>query len=71
MKIILAAAALAVALPAAAHAAAVPTPAPKAEMPCCCCEKMDRKMACCDEHGKQMDHDGQAESDAHKGHGGH
>ena len=69
MKMYLAAAALAVALPAAANAEAAPTPAPKAEKPCCC-EKMDRKMACCEEHMKK-DRDGQAEPDVHKGHGGH
>jgi hypothetical protein len=68
MKMYLAAAALALALPAAAHAA--PAPAPKAEKHCCC-EKMDRKMACCEEHMKQKDKDGEAGSDAHKGHGGH
>lgn len=70
MKIILAAAALAVAFPAAAFAQAAPTPAPKAEMPCCC-EKMDRKMACCEEHMKKKDKDDRAGSDAHKGHGNH
>ena len=69
MKFHLAAAALAVAFPAAAFAQAAPTPAPKAEMPCCC-EKMDRKMACCDEHMKKAK-DGQSGSDAHKGHGNH
>ena len=69
MKIYLAAAAIAVAFPAAAFAQAAPTPAPKAEMKCCC-EKMDRKMACCDEHMKK-DKDGQSGSDAHKGHGSH
>ena len=58
--------ALALALPVAAHAEAAP--APKAEM-ACCCEKMDRKMACCEKHLK--DKNGHAESDAHKGHGGH
>lgn len=68
MKMYLAAVALAVAFPAVAHAEA--TPAPKAEKPCCC-EKMDRKMACCEAHMKQKDHDGQAESDAHEEHGGH
>ncbi len=69
MKMYLAAVALAVAF-AAAHAEAAPTPTPNAEKPCCC-EKMDRKMACCEEHMKQKNHDGQSESDAHKGHGGH
>lgn len=69
MKTYLAAAALAIALPAAAHAQAAPSPAPKAEK-ACCCEKMDRKMACCEEHMKK-DKDGQAGSDAHKGHGSH
>jgi hypothetical protein len=68
MKMYLAAAALAVALPAAAHAEAAP--APKAEKPCCC-EKMDRKMACCDEHMKQKEQGGDAESGSHKGHDGH
>lgn len=70
MKMLLAATALAVAFPAAAHAQAAPGSAPKAEMPCCC-EKMDRKMACCEEHMKKKDKDDKAESDAHKGHGGH
>jgi hypothetical protein len=71
MKIYLAAVALAVAFPPAAFAQAAPTPAPKAEMKCCC-EKMDRKMACCEEHmNKDKDKDSQAESDAHKGHGSH
>jgi len=70
MKTYLAAIALAVAFPAAAHAEAEAAPAPKAEKPCCC-EKMDRKMACCEAHMKQKGQDGQAESDAHKGHGGH
>lgn len=67
MRSYLAAAALAVAFPAAAHAAA--DPAPKAEKPCCC-EKMDRKMACCEEHMKK-EKDGQTEPDSHKGHQGH
>ena len=66
MKKYLAAIALAVGIPAVAHAEAAP--APKAEKPCCC-EKMDRKMACCDEHMKK-DRETQSESDAHKGHGG-
>ena len=69
MKMYLAAAALAVAFPAAAHAESAPTPAPKAEMRCCC-EKMDRKMACCEEHMKK-DKDGRSGSDAHEDHGGH
>ena len=69
MKMYLAAAALAVALPAAAHAEAAPESPPKAKA--CCCEKMDRKMACCEEHMKQKDKDGHGESDVHKGHGGH
>jgi opacity protein-like surface antigen len=69
MKTYLIVAALAVAFPAAAQAAAAPTPAPKAEMKCCC-EKMDRKMACCEEHMKK-DKDGESGSDVHKGHGGH
>jgi hypothetical protein len=67
MKMYLAAAALALAFSAAAHAETAPAPAPKAEKPCCC-EKMDRKMACCEEHMKQKDH---AESGAHQGHDGH
>ncbi len=68
MKICLAAAALAAAaFPSAAYARA--EPAPKAEMPCCC-EKMDRKMACCEEHMKK-DKAGEAGSDAHKGHDSH
>lgn len=70
MKTYLVAAAIAVVFPAAAHAEAAPAPAPKAEKTCCC-EKMDRKMACCEEHMKKKDHDGEAESDAHKGHGSH
>ena len=53
MKLYLAAIALAVAFPAAAHAEAAPTADPKAEKPCCC-EKMDRKMACCEEHMKSV-----------------
>lgn len=69
MKPYFAAAALAVAFPAAAFAQAAPTPAPKAEMKCCC-EKMDRKMACCEAHMKK-DKDGTSGSDAHKGHGSH
>lgn len=69
MKIYLASIALAFVLPGAAHAATAPATAPKAEMRCCC-EKMGRKMACCDEHMKK-DKDGEAKSDAHKGHGGH
>lgn len=68
MKIVLAALALAIAFPAAAFAQG--TPAPKAEKPCCC-EKMDRKMACCEEHMKQKDKAEQAGSDAHKGHDSH
>ena len=68
MRLYLAAAALAVAFPAAAHAAA--DPAPKAEKPCCC-EKMDRKMACCEEHMKPKEQGGQAAPDPHKGHDGH
>lgn len=68
MKKYLAAIALAVAFPAVAHAEVSPTP--KVEKPCCC-EKMDRKMACCEEHMKDKDQGGQAGSDAHKGHGGH
>jgi hypothetical protein len=67
MKMYLAAAALALAFPAAAQAEAAPTPTPKAEKPCCC-EKMDRKMACCEAHMKAKD---QAGSDAHEGHEGH
>lgn len=66
MKLYLAAIALAVAIPAAAHAEAAP--APKAEKPCCC-EKMDRKMACCEEHMKEQG--GQTQPDSHKGHDGH
>jgi hypothetical protein len=58
MKLYFAAAAIAVLLPSAAFAQAPPTPAPKAEMQCCC-EKMDRKMACCEEHMKK-DKDGQS-----------
>jgi hypothetical protein len=65
MKMYLATVALAIAFPAAARAEAAP--APKVEKPCCC-EKMDRKMACCEEHMK--DKDGGAGSDAHEGHGG-
>ena len=53
MKTYLAAAALAAAFPAAAYAQAGPAPAPKAEKACCCCEKMGRKMECCEEHGKR------------------
>jgi len=68
MKKYLAAIAFAVACPAVAHAEA--SPAPKAEKPCCC-EKMDRKMACCEEHMKEKDQGGEAGSDAHKGHDGH
>ncbi|HEU0099824.1 MAG TPA: hypothetical protein VFQ67_13760 [Allosphingosinicella sp.] len=67
MKMYLAAIALAVAFPAAALAETAPAPAPKVEKPCCC-EKMDRKMACCDEHMKEKD---KAGSDAHEGHEGH
>jgi hypothetical protein len=70
MKMYLAVAALAVAFPVAAHAEAAPVPAPKAEMTCCC-EKMDRKMACCEEHMKKKDQGGESGADAHKGHGGH
>lgn len=69
MKFHAAAAAIAVLLPSAAFAQSAPSPAPKAEMKCCC-EKMDRKMACCEEHMKK-DKDGQSGSDAHKGHGSH
>jgi len=70
MKMYLAAVALAIAFPAAVNAQSAPTPAPKAEKPCCC-EKMDRKMACCEEHMKEKEQGGQAGSDAHKGHGSH
>jgi hypothetical protein len=70
MKSYLAAIALAVAFPSAALAETAPGPAPKVEKPCCC-EKMDRKMACCDEHKKEKDRGSQSGSDAHKGHGGH
>jgi len=68
MKMYLAAVALAVAFPAAAHAEAAS--APKAEKPCCC-EKMDRKMACCEEHMKQKEQGDQTGPDSHKGHDGH
>jgi hypothetical protein len=70
MKTYLAAAALAVAFPATAYAEATPTPAPKVEKPCCC-EKMDRKMACCEEHMKDKAQGGETGSDTHKGHDGH
>lgn len=66
MKILFAA--LALALPAAAHAEAAPEP--KAEKRCCC-EMMDRKMACCDEHGERKDKEAQPRPDAHEGHSGH
>ena len=69
MKMYLAAIALAVAFPAAAHAETAPAPAPKVEKPCCC-EKMDRKMACCEEHMKK-EQGAQTEPDSHKGHQGH
>jgi hypothetical protein len=69
MRKYLAAAAIA-AFPAAAFAQAAPTPDTKAEMRCCC-EKMDRKMACCEAHMKKKDKDGGAGSDAHKGHDAH
>lgn len=69
MKTCLVVAALAVALPTAAFAQAAPTPMPKAEMKCCC-EKMDRKMACCEEHMKK-DKEGRSGPDVHKGHGNH
>ncbi|HEX8466371.1 MAG TPA: hypothetical protein VF620_01030 [Allosphingosinicella sp.] len=68
MKMYHAAAVLAAAFPAAAYAEAAPDQAPKAEKPCCC-EKMDRKMACCEEHMK--DHQDRAGSDAHEGHDSH
>ena len=67
MKIQLATLAFALALPAAAHAA--PDPAPKAEM-ACCCEKMERKMECCEKHGKDKGQESPQGSDPHKGHGG-
>lgn len=69
MKITLAAALLAAALPAIAHAQAAPPPAPKAEMPCCC-EKMDRKMECCEKHRKDKAPESGQGPDAHKGHQG-
>lgn len=68
MKMYVVAAFLAAAFPAAAYAEAAPSPAPKAEKPCCC-EKMDRKMACCEEHMKQKEKGAHGESDAHEGHG--
>ncbi|HYI40892.1 MAG TPA: hypothetical protein VE053_11300 [Allosphingosinicella sp.] len=68
MKTYLAVAAFAVALPSAAYGQTAP--APKAEM-ACCCEKMDRKMACCEAHMKKKDKGDRAGSDAHKGHDSH
>ncbi|HEX9965142.1 MAG TPA: hypothetical protein VGB04_09190 [Allosphingosinicella sp.] len=68
MKIHLAALALALALPAAAHAA--PDPAPKAGMDCCC-EKMDRKMECCEKHDKGKGQESGQGPDPKKGHEGH
>jgi hypothetical protein len=53
MKKMLAALALAIALPAVAHAQAAPAPAPAPE----------KKMDCCDKHGK-----GKAGQDDHAGH---
>ena len=70
MKMYVAAALLAAAFPAAANAEAAPSPAPKAGKPCCC-DKMDRKMACCEEHMKKKDKGAEGESDPHKGHGSH
>ena len=61
MKKKFAALALAIAIPAAAHAQAAPTPVPEKKMECCC-EKMGKKMDCCDEHGRQ------AGQDEHAGH---
>ena len=68
MSILLTALALAGAAPAAAPATGAPvaTPAPAPEKKPCCCEKMERPMACCDKHGDKPAPEGQ--SDPHAGH---
>ena len=69
MSILLTALALAGAAPVTPPAAAAPvaTPAPAPAKKPCCCEKMERPMACCDKHGERSEHsDGGA--DPHTGH---
>ena len=69
MSILFSAIALAIAAPVAAPAQATPTsaqvPAP-AKKPCCC-EKMEKPMACCDKPGDQAEHPAPA-ADPHAGH---
>ena len=68
MSILLSALALAGAAPAAAPAGApVAAPAPAPAKKPCCCEKMDKPMACCDKHGDQAEHP-EGHSDPHAGH---
>lgn len=69
MSILLTAAALAGAAPVAtpAQVARVATTAPAPAKKECCCAKMERPMACCQEHGSKPDK-GEAGHDAHGGH---
>ena len=66
MSLLLSAIALAAASPTAAPASTpAPAPAPaQAPMKKCCCEKMERPMACCDEHKAEP-----GGHDAHSDHG--
>lgn len=68
MKTLLSAIALSIALPAVAHAQTAPTPPPAAEPEHeCCCEKMNRPMACCEKQGDRADRPDGA-PDPHAGH---
>ena len=66
MSILLTALALSGAAPAAAPAAAAPvaTPAPAPEKKPCCCEKMEKPMACCDKPGEKPATEGNSDPPA-------
>jgi hypothetical protein len=69
MSILITALALAGAAPVAAPAAGAPvaTTAPAPAKKPCCCEKMERPMACCDKPGEQGEHPASG-ADPHAGH---
>ena len=69
MSILFSAIALAVAAPAAAPAQATPAtaPAPAPAKKPCCCDKMEKPMACCDKPGEQTENPASG-SDPHAGH---
>jgi hypothetical protein len=69
MSILITALALAGASPVAVPATGAPvaTPAPAPAKKPCCCEKMDRPMACCEKHGEGSEHP-EVGADPHAGH---